>query len=149
MANDEIRELKERILDLQNEGDLRVGTLVMCRSIQGYGQYVPIPAKRVKAGTEVFFYIEPENLFTNRHDNMYQVWFTQDMIVLSATDEVLMEKRDALTFNYTTKSPVLDIFATNTLTLGPVPPGIYRYKVIVKDRLRNAETTEILTFEVY
>lgn len=149
MANDEIRELKEKILDLQNEGELGIGVFEMCRSIQGYSQYVPSPDRKVRKGRETLFYFEPRNLYTNRRDGMYQVFFTQDMAVLSPDGEVLMERTDALQFNYTTKSPVLDIFATNTLTLGEAPPGIYRFRITLRDRLREgAAASECLTFEV-
>lgn len=148
MAHDEIRELKERILDLQNEGELGIGVFEMCRSVQGYGQYVPSPDRKLR-GREALFYFEPRNLFTNRRDGMYQVWFTEDMAVLSPAGEVLMERRDALQFNYTTKSPVLDVFATNTLTLAEAPAGLYRFRITLRDRLRgDAVASEQITFEV-
>ena len=146
---DEIRELKERILDLQNEGELSVGPVERGRCVQGGAQYVSLPERKGRRGRETLFYYEPRNLFTNRRDGTYQVWFSQDMAVLSAAGEVLMEKRDALQFNYATRSPVLDIFATNTLTLDPkTPPGLYRFRITVRDRLRAAEATELVTFEV-
>jgi hypothetical protein len=71
------------------------------------------------------------------------------MAVLSATGEVLMEQREALQFNYATRSPVLDVFATNTLTLDPnTPPGIHSFRITLRDRLRDAESVELVTFEV-
>ncbi len=71
------------------------------------------------------------------------------MAVLSAAGEVLMEKPDALQFNYAARSPVLDIFATNSLSLDPkTPPGLYRFRITVRDRLRGTEAAELVTFEV-
>ena len=148
LAEDPILKLKEEIIDLQNQGDLGFREFTLCSNVIGYGQYVAYPENKVKAGSEVYFYYEPVNVFTNRRGGMYQIWFTQDMIVLTVEGEELLNLEEALNFNYQTTSPVLDIFAKNTLTLGNLPPGMYRFRAVIHDKLRNTEAGHSYDFEV-
>ena len=147
-AQDSILELKEKIIDLQNQGELGFREFTLCSNVIGYGQYVPYPDNKVKAGSEVYFYYEPVNVFTNRRAGMYQIWFTQDMIVLTEDGEELLNAEEALNFNYQTTSPVLDVFSKNTLTLGSLPPGNYQFKAVIHDKLKNSDAAFTYDFEV-
>ena len=148
LAADPILELKEKIIDLQNQGELGFRNFTLCSNIIGYGQYVAYPDNKVKAGTEIYFYYEPVNVFTNRRGGIYQMWFTQDMIVLTADGEELYSGLEALNFNYQTTSPVLDVYARNTLTLGTLPPGKYKFQAVIHDKLKQTEAGLTYEFEV-
>jgi hypothetical protein len=148
IAKDPILELKEKIIDLQNQGELGFREFTLCSNIIGYGQFVPYPDNKVKAGSEVYFYYEPVNIFTNRRSNTYQLWFTQDMIVLAENGDELLRANEALNFNYQTTSPVLDIFAKNTLTLGNLPSGKYKFIAVIHDKLKNTEAKHVYDFEI-
>jgi hypothetical protein len=143
-----IADLKKQIVLLQNKGELGFKDFTLCTSIVSFASYVPAQTNTVKSGSEIYFYYEPKNVFTNIKDGLYEIWFTQDMIVLSEKGEVLLEKKDALSFHYTTKSPVLDLYATNTLTLTDVEPGKYTFKAVLKDLLKKKEITQTYAFEV-
>jgi hypothetical protein len=148
LSQDSIAELKEKIIDLQNQGRLGFRNFALCTNIIGYGQYVEAPSDQVKAGTEIYFYYEPENLFTNRRGGSYHMWFTQDMIVLTETGEELYNGAELLNFNYQTTSPVLDVFAKNSLDLGTLPPGKYVFKAVMHDKLKNVDAEFSYTFKV-
>ncbi len=143
-----VADLKERIVDLENGGKLGFRNFHLCQRISGYGQYEVIPDRKVAAGSRFEFYYEPENLFTKRTDGSYQKWFTQDMRLRDANGEVILDKKDALEFNYTTKAPVLDVFGKNSLSLGRLPPGLYEFEAILHDRLSGQDASFRVKFEV-
>ena len=147
-VQDAVLKLKESIIDIQNLGELGFRNFTLCSNVLGYGQYVPVAGNKVEAGSEVFFYYEPVNLYTNRKDDAYQLWYTQDMILTTAEGEELLNSADALNFNYQTTSPVLDVFATNTLTLGNLPPGKYVFTAVIHDKLKKADAQTEYAFEV-
>ena len=148
MAQDTVLQLKEKIIDLQNQGELGFRNFTLCNNILGYGQYVEAPTNQVKAGTEIYFYYEPVNLFTNRRVGTYHIWYTQDMIVLAADGTMIYNGEEMLNFNYQTTSPVLDVYATNSLDLGDLPAGRYQFKVVVHDKLRNKDAAISMDFEI-
>lgn len=147
-AQDNVAQLKEKIIDLQNQGELGFRHFTLCTNIIGFGQYVGAPSNQVKAGSEIFFYYEPVNVFTNRKDGIYHVWYTQDMIVHTADGEELYSGKEILNFNYQTTSPVLDLYATNSLELGDLPPGNYQFKVVIHDKLKAKDKSYTYTFKI-
>jgi hypothetical protein len=147
-GEDTVSSLKERIIDLQNKGQLGFRNFALCNNIITYGQYVPYPDNKVKAGTKIYFYFEPENVFTNRLKGAYQIWFTQDMIVRTAKGEKLLDSPDALNFNLQSLAPVLDVWANNSLDLGGLPPGKYEFVATMHDKLKKADATKVFPFEV-
>ena len=148
VAEETVVELKERIIDIQNKGKLGFRNFTRCDNIITYGSYVAAPDNKVKAGTELLFYYEPENVFTNRRDKTFQIWYTQDLIVKTADGEELLNSPDLLNFNYQTIAPVLDLYATNSLDLGDLPPGKYEFIAIINDKLKKTSATMSYIFEI-
>jgi hypothetical protein len=148
IAEETVVELKERIIDIQNKGKLGFRNFTRCDNIITYGSYVAAPDNRVKAGTKLLFYYEPENVFTNRRDQTFQIWYTQDLIVKTADGEELLNSPDLLNFNYQTIAPVLDLYATNSLDLGDLPPGKYEFVAVIHDKLKKTSATMSYVFEI-
>ncbi|HUX12646.1 MAG TPA: hypothetical protein VMW87_06435 [Spirochaetia bacterium] len=147
-AQDSVVALKEKIIDIQNAGTLGFRNFSLCSEVSTYGQYVRYPDNKVKAGGKIYFYYEPDNIYTDRSDGIYHIFFTQDMIVEDSDGNSLLNAPTALNFKYDGKTPVLDVYGLNTLTLGDIPPGKYRFVAILHDQLRNAEVRKIYPFEV-
>ncbi len=141
-AEDDIVKLKEHIINVQNKNKLGIRNLYICDNIRGYGNYDPRPTNVVKSNSKVLFYYEPANVYTKIYKDknnrgIYEIWYTQDMIVLTAKGKVLLNKQDALSFHYISRSPVLDLYATNTLTISNLPKGKYIYRIRIKDKQKN------------
>lgn len=146
---DTVEQLKEKIIDKENAGKLGFRQFTLCaKAPEGIGQYDPAPSAQVKAGTKLQFYYEPMNLFTRRADGNYQKWFTQDMIVRGPDGKELLNKAAALDFNYRTKTPVFDIFGTNSLNLGTLPPGKYEFEAVLHDQLSKQDARYVFKFEI-
>jgi len=143
-----VTDLKEKIIDLQNEGTLGFRNLTVCNNILGFGQYVPNRGNQVKPGSTLLVYYEPENVFTNRLHGTYQIYYTQDMILTDSEGSILYEGLELLNFNYQTTSPVLDVYATNSLNLGDLPAGTYQLKLVLHDQLKQENAEQTVTFEI-
>ena len=146
---DEILNLKEKIIAIQNKGELGFRNFNFCSNIIGFASYVPLPKSVIDKNSSLLVYYEPVNVFTNKKDGLYEIWYTQDMALLKENGEVLSEWKDILQFHYTTKSPVMDLFAQNSIDLeGKIPAGKYKFKAVLKDKLSGKSATKISDFEV-
>lgn len=148
-GGDTVEQLKEKIIEKENAGKLGFRLFTLCSDAPaGIGQYSPAPTNQVKAGSKLQFYYEPMNLFTRRADGSYQKWFTQDMIVRDGAGKELLNKPAALDFNYKTRTPVFDIFGTNSLSIGSLPPGKYEFEAVLHDQLSKQEARYVFKFEI-
>jgi hypothetical protein len=146
---DEILKLKDKIIEIQNKGELGFRNFAFCSNIIGFGSYVPLAEPALDKSGDLLVYYEPVNVFTNKKEGLYEIWYTQDMALLNEKGEVLQEWPNALDFHYTSKAPVLDVWAQNNITLGgQVPVGKYRFRGVLKDKLNGKSATKIVDFEV-
>jgi hypothetical protein len=145
----EILDLKEKIIDLQNKGKLGFTSFTLCSKIMGFASYVPLPEPVIDKNGTLLVYYEPVNVFTNRKDDLYEIWYTQDMTLLNESGEVVSHWTDILTFHYTTKKPVMDLFAQNSINLqGKLPAGKYKFKATLKDKLTEKTAIHSIDFEI-
>ena len=143
-----ILELKDDIIRIQNQGELGIKNLNLCRSVVALGAYVPLEEAKIEVGKEYYIYYEPANVFTKISEGRYEFWFTQDIILLDDTGEILMERLGALSMHFNTATPLLDIYVTNDLLLTAAPPGKYTYKIVLHDVFRDESVVETIDFEV-
>lgn len=145
----EILKLKEKIIEIQNKGDLGFRSFAFCSTIIGFGSYVPLSGTVLDKSGELLVYYEPVNVFTSRKEGLYEVWYTQDMVLLDEKGAILQEWPNALDFHYTTRTPVMDLWAQNNITLGgQVPAGKYKFKAVLKDKLSGRSAAKVMDFEV-
>jgi len=147
-AQDSIVRLKEEIIDLQNRGDLGFRNLVLCSEVVSFGRYAPYPSTQVEAGSSVHFYYLPETLSTERSEGLYILEFTQDLLLESTDGTVLIDAPELLEFRYESASPVLDVFAHNTLNLQGLEAGRYVLIMVMHDKLGDKEARTEYPFEI-
>ncbi len=143
-----ILKLKNQIIDLQNRGSLGFKDFTICSKILGFGSFVPLDQPQVNQGAELQIYYEPVNVFTNRNKGQYELYYTQDIVLLSEQGEKVYEAEELLSFHWVSSSPVFDLYATNSLNLGSLPPGNYIYKAVLRDKLKEATAEFSLPFTV-
>jgi hypothetical protein len=147
--SDEILKLKDKIVELQNKGSLGFRNFTLCKKIIGFGSYVPLTEPTVGKQSEILAYFEPINVTTVKKDGLYEIWYTGDMVLLKENGEVLQEWKDFLSFKYTSKSPVMDLFCKYSLDLeGALAPGKYQLKAVLKDKLGDKTAAIQAPFEV-
>lgn len=144
----DVSRLKERIINIQNVYPLGIRTLIACSKVTDYGSYEPLPDNKVKGGDVIFFYFEPENPSTKKAEGRYEIWLTEDMVVLNEQQQEVFKKENALEIHYQTSAPRLDIYGVNPLTLADVPPGKYLFKTILHDKIKGEQASASWAFEV-
>ncbi|MCJ7546580.1 MAG: hypothetical protein MUP30_07120, partial [Deltaproteobacteria bacterium] len=132
----------------QNIYPLGIRTLIACSKVTDYGSYDPLPDNKVKAGDVIFFYFEPQNPSTKKAGGKYEIWLTQDMIVLTAQQQEVFKKENAVEIHYQTSAPRLDIYGVNQLTLDKISPGRYIFKAILHDKIKGEVVSATWAFEV-
>jgi len=146
---EEILDLKKKIIDIQNSGELGFTDFTPCSKIMGFASYVPLPEPVIDKNGTLLIYYEPINIYTNKRDGLYEIWYTQDMTLLKENGEVVSHWNDILTFHYTTKKPVMDLFAQNSIDIkGQLPSGKYKFKATLKDKLSEKTATHTIDFEI-
>jgi hypothetical protein len=144
-----ILELKEKIIEIQNTSELGFRHFTFCSNIVGFGSYVPLAKPVLDKNGELLVYYEPVNVFTNKKEGLYELWYAQDMVLLNSEGAVLREWPNVLNFHYTTRTPVMDLYAQNSVTLGgQVPPGHYQFKAVLKDKLSGKTAIKVVDFEI-
>lgn len=145
---DEILKLKEKIIEIQNKGELGFRYFTLCSNIISFASYVPLLEPVVEKNGTLLIYYEPVNIFTNKKNGLYEIWYTQDMALFTDKDKLIIQKEDALNFHYTTRSPVMDLYATNSINLTGLAPGKYKFKATLKDKLKGKKAEKMVEFEV-
>ena len=140
--------LKEKIINLQNMYPLGFRTLIACSKVTDYGSYDPLPDNKVKEGDVIFFYFEPQNPSTKKAGGQYEIWLTQDMIVLNAKKQEVIKKENAVEIHYQTSAPRLDIYGVDQLTLEKISPGQYIFKAVLHDKIKGEIASATWAFEV-
>ena len=143
-----VLELKEQIIELQNKGTLRIKNFLPCSQISTLGSYTPLAETKFKQNETLYVYFEPVNFSTSRTQGFYEIWLTEDILILNDKGETLMEKPGIMENHYTSASPILDIYFNNHVEFDSVPVGKYIFKVILYDKLKNTSASKSLPFEV-
>ena len=146
--DDQILQLKEKIIQLQNKGELGFNDLTLCSKIFGFASYVALPSPVVDKNGSLLLYYEPLNIFTNIKNGIYEIWYTQDL-ALYKDGELVQDWKDFLQFKYASSKPVMDVFAQNSIDFeGRLPAGKYSAKLTIKDRFSDKTAETIVEFEL-
>ncbi len=136
-----ILKLKHEILEMQNKGKLGFHKVVLCSSVDGYGQYSPIkPNSKVSRLT---IYFEPANVSVMRSKNRYVIDCKIDIAAISSTGKVLAVKKN-LSISRVTKSPPIDIYFKVNWNFKKAPKKGIILKTVLRDRIKNASASVTL-----
>lgn len=145
---EDIMELKLKIVELQNKGELGIGGFTFCRKIMSYASYVPLPDNTIEQGGTLRVYFEPTFWFTNVAQGRYEMWMTQDVALDDSEGKRLFEREKLLDMHYNTAKPVLDVYMTNEFNLGKLPAGEYMFVVTLHDELSGKQAEHKASFTI-
>lgn len=145
---EDILKLKNEIIQKQNKGILGVQEFLLCSKVLNYASFYPLPENKIKQGTKLLLYYEPINWFTSVRGGRYEFYLTQDVILETAAGGVLFDRDSLLSMHYNTGKPILDIYMTNDFSLGNLPPGKYRYIIVLHDQISGQEYKRGIDFEL-
>jgi hypothetical protein len=146
--DDQILQLKEKIIQLQNQGELGFSSVTLCSNIFGFASYVPLPGNVIDAKGSLILYYEPVNIFTSVKEGIYEIWYNQDL-ALYKEGEMVQEWKDFLQFKYASNKPAMDLFARNSVDFeGRLPAGNYSLKLVIKDQLSGKTAEKTVDFQL-
>lgn len=138
-APDEVQKLKERILDVQNQGKLGFRKIIPCSSAEGFGIYSPLePSQKVQ---RIVFYCEPSNVSTLKSGDRYVIDCAVDCILMDTSGRVLGGKQNFLRINRVSRSPIMDLFFKFDIALKKPLDRPVLLKTVLHDKIKNASVS--------
>ena len=138
-APDNVLQLKRRIVELQNRGDLGIGKMVLCSSVRGFGDYSPVdPSGALR---KLVLYIQPSNYSTRGASDRYVIDLTLDLAVYDDKGKLIRKRPGILTMKRISRVPVLDLFFSPRINLRGALTRTLVIKTKLKDNIKNATAT--------
>jgi hypothetical protein len=134
----------------QPESSLRMSPGVVCRSIDGYEAYEPLPGAELTSDEKLLVYYRPSGYKVDQVGRLYEAHFTQDAQIRKRGEKaVLRQKKKLLDYNPKKAFPPQNISLRNTISLKGLPPGDYDLTIILRDEIaKSPPATQVVKFRV-
>jgi hypothetical protein len=132
-------------------GGPRMARAVVCRTIDGYENFVPLPDAAQTSEEKLLVYYRVVRCKFEYVDGYYRGHLTQDNEIRKrATKKVLREKRKLVDYEPKGKEPLRQIYIKNTISLKGLEPGDYELTIILHDEVDKdaPPTKQIVKFKV-
>jgi hypothetical protein len=132
------------------ESGFRMSRGVVCRSIDGFEAYEPLPGAELTSEEKLLVYFKPAGYKTVLVDGLYHAHFTEDAQIRKHGEKaVLRQKKKLLDYSPKNSFPPQNIFLRNTISLKGLPPGDYDLFIILRDELAKCPpATQVVKFRV-
>jgi hypothetical protein len=131
-------------------GTLTMSEAVVCRSIDGYEDYEPLPDAAQTSDEKLLVYYRPFGYRTTFVKDAYQAHLTQDAEIRRRGEKgVLRQKKKLLDYTAKSPQPPEQIYLRNTISLKGLKPGDYVLTIILHDELGDGPpATQVVRFRV-
>ncbi len=131
------------------KGALRMTTAIVCDTIDGYENYVPLKGAALTSDEKLLVYFRPMSYKIESKDPGYQASFSEDAQIRKRGTKAIIFRKDKL-LEYTAKSstPPAQIYLKNQISLKGLEPGDYDLTIILTDKLGGASTSQVVKFKV-
>jgi hypothetical protein len=134
--------------DSDSDSGLGMSPAVVCRSIDGFENYEPLPGGALTSDDKLLVYYRPLNYRVERKGATLHIHLVQDgQIRRRGEKAVLMAKQKLLDIDYKSKEPEGPVYLRNTVALKGLPPGDYDFDIILYDVLAPGTPTARQTLE--
>lgn len=136
--------------------DVRITTAELCARVDGFGQYEPVKDRALLAGVphSVIVYAEVDGYNLRKTAETDGERFTVDMghaveVWQDADRPTLQRRWSETSIKDVSRRMRRDFYITSVIELPPnLTVGAYNLKIIVKDRLRNAQAEKTIPFTI-
>ena len=130
-------------------GGLRMSTAVVCDSIDGYENYVPLKGAAMTSDEKLLVYFRPINYKITSKDAIYLASFNEDAIIRKRGDKQIIKRKEKL-LEYTARSttPPVQVYLKNQISLKGLEPGDYDLTIILGDKLDGGSTSQVVKFKI-
>jgi hypothetical protein len=138
-----------------NRPPLEMSKAVVCKKVEGYEKFQPLPDAAVTSEDKLLVYYRPINFKVEPVDKprpgfRYRAKFAQDGRVRRKGEKTVLSKKDLiLEYEPFYDTPFNQIYLVNTVGLKGLPPGEYEYDIILRDVLdEGSSSTQTLLFTI-
>jgi hypothetical protein len=132
-------------------GGLRMSRAVVCKSIDGFENYKPLPGAAQTSEEKLLIYYRPLRYKIDFVDGYYRAHLVQDNEVRKrGGKEIVRQKRKVVEYDPKSKDPLGPIYIRNTISLKGLEAGDYDLTIILRDE-RDKEappTRQVVKFKV-
>lgn len=132
-------------------GGLRMSRAVVCKSIDGYENYKPLPGAAQTSEEKLLVYFRPLRYKIDYVDGFYRAHLVQDNeIRRRGRREIVRYKKKVVEYDPKSKEPLGPIYIRNTISLKGLEPGDYDLTIILRDELDKSAppTRQLVKFKV-
>jgi hypothetical protein len=132
-------------------GGLRMSRAVVCKSIDGFEKYEPLPGAAQTSDEKLLIYYRPLRYKTDYVDGFYTAHLVQDNEIRKrGKREIVRQKRKVVEYEPRQKQPLGTIYMRNTISLKGLDPGEYELTIILRDELDKGAppSKQIVKFKV-
>jgi len=132
------------------ESGLKMSRGIVCRSIDGYEVYEPLPDAALTSDEKLLVYYRPVGYKSVLVDGLYEAHFTQDAQIRKRGEKaVLRQKQKLLDYKPRNASPPQYVYLRNTISLKGLPPGDYDLTIVLRDEVAKCPAaTQVVKFRV-
>jgi hypothetical protein len=129
---------------------LRLSTGVVCRTINGYADYDPLPGAAQTSEEKLLVYIRPLGFATEFVDGSYQAHLVPDFQIRKRGQKlVLREKKTAFEYKPVSHEPPRLLYLKLQVSLKGLSPGDYNLNIIVHDEISHGPpASQVIKFRV-
>jgi hypothetical protein len=129
---------------------LRMSAGVVCRSIDGYEDYEPLPDAAQTAEEKLLVYFRPSGHKVERVDGYYHAHLVPDFQIRKRGEKaVLLQKLRFYEYKPRQKEPPRFIYMKNVIALKGLKPGDYDLTITLHDELaKGPPATQVVKFRV-
>jgi hypothetical protein len=132
-------------------GGLRMSRAVVCRTIDGYEQYTPLPGAAQTSDEKLLIYYRPQRYKIDFVDDYYTAHLVQDNeIRKKGKKEIVRQKKKVVEYQPKQKQPLGPFYIRNTISLKGLDPGDYELTIILRDELDTGTppSKQVVKFKV-
>jgi hypothetical protein len=137
------------LLALEDQEELGVSNLRLCRKVDGFGAYEGLPASTLKAGQPALLYCELPGLRYQAKDLGYVARLSSRVELVASRDNTKVWEQSLGDVEDQCQSRRRDNYANYRFALPPaLPPGDYRLRLILTDLLGDQTASTELPLTV-
>jgi hypothetical protein len=129
---------------------LKVTRGIVCKSIDGYEDYEPLPDAAQTSDEKLLVYVRVNNFKVEHKGGYYRGHLTASFEIRKrGAKAVLLQKQKMLDYEPKSRQPIGDIYLKNAISLKGLKTGDYDLSLIVEDELaKEPPATQVIKFKV-
>ncbi len=123
---------------------------IVCKAIDGYEDYEPLPGAAQTSEEKLLVYIRPTGFQSEKVEKGYQAHLTIDGEVRKRGEKgILRQKKKLLEYQPVYSTPVYFIYLKSSMSLKGLAPGDYDLTIILHDEIaKGATATQVVKFKI-